>query len=122
MAKKIATIVDLMKKHEVLDKGTQYYREVRVNGEWCHFNPERPTLLAYSKILGDKEMLVVVNCSDKEIENSITVDKFITPENSVLTDIAGGRKKETYLVENGDDRNFVTIKLAPHHVAVLKQK
>jgi hypothetical protein len=93
-----------------------------VSNEWCHFNPQRPTLLAYSKILGEEEMLVIVNFSDKEIENSITVDKFITPKEAVLEDVAGGRKKNTYIVENGDERNFVTVTLLPHHIAVLKKK
>jgi len=119
MAQKLEMLTDLTKTENALKSGTQYYREVCVDGSWTNFTPEKNTLLAYSKVNGEEEVLVVMNLdNENEIENSITVDKDLSPKNAKMKDILG--KAKNYKIEEENGRNFVTVKLKPNHVAVLK--
>lgn len=97
----------------------QYYREVEFNGRWRLFDVLEDMLLAYSVIRGDMEIIVVMNTSYiREIENRVTVDRSLSPAGSKLKDIAG--KSESYIVEEHEGRNFVTVKLKPDSFAVLR--
>lgn len=105
---------------ELPAKGTQHYREVLIDGYWRLFdNSDAASLLAYSQIASDEETLVVMNLHPElEIENAITVDKHLSPAGSKMKDKLGAGKN--YTIEEFNGRHFVTLKLKPHHVAVLK--
>lgn len=110
--------IDFLAK-ELSVTGAQYYREVLIEGHWKILDHSGNSLLAYSQIDGDEETLVVMNLnSENEIENSITVDKNLTPAGSKMKDRLGVGKN--YIVEEFNGRHFVTLKLKPHHVALLR--
>jgi hypothetical protein len=120
MAKIIKEITDILKKEKFAKEFTQYYREVEINGRWRLFDVLDDTLLAYSVIKSDVELLVVINCNcEKEITNKVTVDRNLTPAGSKLSDIAGRPKK--FNVDEFEGRNFVTVTLKPNSFSILKK-
>lgn len=120
MVKKINEINDILKKEKFSKNFTQYYREVEINGRWRLFDVLDDTLLAYSVIKNDVELIVVINCNcEKEITSKVTVDRNLTPTGSKLSDIAGRSKKHT--VEEFEGRNFVNVTLKPNSFSILKK-
>jgi len=119
MAKQITSLTDIIKNEDILQDGCQYYREGEINGRWRLFDALEDMLLAYSMIHQDKEMVVIINLDcRKEIETRITVDRNLTPVGSKMKDIAGRHKM--YTVEEDAGRNFVSVKLKPNTLSVLK--
>lgn len=120
MAKKIDTLVEIAKKEDALTKGKRYNREVMINGHWSTWNAQDKSLLAYSSIWNNEEVIVVMNLeSDDELEGLITVDRNITPAGTKMKDMIG--RSKNYSVEENGERNYLNIKLKPNHMAILKK-
>ncbi len=113
MAKKIEVLEDVLK----LD-GTRYNREVSVGGnEWSTFNHKG--CFAFSKIIGDVEVVTVMNIGDEEVVASVTVDKHLSPVGTKMKDIIGTPKH--YAVEEAGGRHYVNLTVKPGYVATLKK-
>lgn len=118
--KEIAKLASIRKAEPILKYGRFYFREISEDGK-NFFYPERGYgMLAYSRILDNQEVLIVLNLRAHEYTNHIVMDKTITPPGSMLVDLLN--KRHSVLVDERSDRATVTITLPPYGVAILKKK
>jgi len=118
MAKKIDILSDLTKKETTLKNGRSYQRDILVDEAWTPGSSEK-ALFAFSKILEEEEVLVVMNLGNEETETWVNVDYELNPAGSKMQDLL---KKKSHLVAETNGRNSVKIKLKPNHMAILKNK
>jgi glycosidase len=71
----------LRDSHPALRYGRQYFRPISGNGRQFGVSPFRPGVLAFSRILNDREVLVAANTStETAFEGEVIVDAFLNPE------------------------------------------
>lgn len=131
--KSLKTIIETRNSIPALRYGRQYFREISGDGENFGLSTYNKGVIAFSRILGDQEALIVANC-DPENNNElyVLVDPSINNENSSFSELYSNfndqSSNEKYnAVEklgvkvNNSKTNIVAIKvsLQPNEVKIL---
>lgn len=115
---KIAEIASIRQREPAIRYGRQYFREISGNGVDFGFPVDGCCTLAYSRILDDTEILIALNLDSNTRNDSITVDKNLTPEGRKLQNLLNPASH--YTVQTINNRHFVNVKLSPYEMAILK--
>jgi len=116
----ISKLATLRKNSAVLKFGRMYMRESSPDGKIFQLPVSPESMLSFSRILYDEEMLIVYNDSlTQDDEEYIAVDRYLNPEGSVFRYCYGGRGKIHVLKNEGDSRHFLKIRLKPGQFVVL---
>lgn len=119
----IATLAVIRQGCAVLKFGRMYMRESSHNGKDFTLPFHHESMLAFSRILYDEEMLIVYNDSlVHEDEEYIAVDRHLNPEGSVFRFLYGGKGKVRVLRNEDSSRHFVKLKLKPSQFIVLTNR
>lgn len=119
----IAKLADMRKKSAVLKFGRMYMRQSSPDGKNFHLPVYQDSMLPFSRILYDEEMLVVYNDSiTDEDEEYIEVDRHLNPEGSAFRYCYGGHGKIHVLKNEDGSRHFIKIKLKPAQFVMLTNK
>ena len=116
----IASIATLRATHPALRYGRMYFREVSEDGRNFGYPALGWGLLAYSRILDDREIVIVLNVRDQEQTNYVTVDAHLSPSGSIMVDLA--RTKDTCLVEERSNRATISVTLGPHEMHLYEKR
>jgi glycosidase len=121
----IQHLTRLRQSEPALRYGRQYFREVSVNETDFGYSYGAGGIVAYSRILGDREILIAANAGEKEFNGRIIVDRDLnTPAaNMELAHPAGKLSLPVNVGEakiNGSLAVIATVKvkLAPHEAQV----
>ena len=121
--KQIALLADIRKKSAVLKFGRMYMRESSEDGKVFSLPVYQDSMLAFSRILYDEEMLIVYNDSlTYDDEEYLCVDRSLNPEGSVFRFCYGATGKVHVLKNEDDSHHFVKIKLKPSQFVILTNK
>lgn len=83
--KAVQLLSAVKESNPALRYGRQYFREISGNGRDFGFSEFAPGVMAFSRILGDTEVLIAANASDKEgWEGHVIVDFALNPEGTPL--------------------------------------
>ena len=118
--REIAKLAAVRKSEAALRYGRFYFREISENGKDFSYPERGYGMLAYSRILDNQEVLVVLNLRASEYTNHIALDKSVTPPGSMLVGLLN--KRRMFLVDERSERATVTITLPPYGIAILKKK
>jgi glycosidase len=116
----IAAIAHVRKEQPALRYGRFYFREVSEDS----YNFAYPALgwgmLAYSRILDDREVLVVLNLRDTEYGNYVTVDMTLSEPGTLMENLLN--PNQTALVEMRAGRACISVTVPAHSVALYARK
>jgi glycosidase len=116
--KAIAKIIHARETEPALRYGRCYFREISEDGK-CFSYPELGYgMLAYSRIIDNQELVVVLNLRDTVYTNYVSVDKEITPSGTVLTNLFDKRHK--LLVRESGAHTVMELTLPPHSMGIFK--
>jgi glycosidase len=118
ICKQIAKIAEIRKKEPALRYGRQYFREISGNGLDFGYPIDGRCTLAYSRILDDTEIVIVMNLDTSPMNDFVTVDAHLMPEQRRLMDILN--EGLTVTVEKIEQRHSVRIPLEPHQMRIFK--
>ena len=116
--KEIAKIIHVRQSEPALRYGRCYFREISENGEFFTYPELGYGMLAYSRIIDNQELVVVLNLKDTTYTNHISVDKEITPPGTALQNLFNKRQK--LLVREQGERAIFTLTLPPHTLGIFK--
>jgi glycosidase len=118
--KEMAKLASVRRSEPILKYGRFYFREISEDGKNFSYPERGYGMLTYSRILDNREVLVVLNLRASEYTNHVVVDKGMTPPGTVLVDLLNKRK--SCLVDERSGRATVTLTLPPYGIAILKKK
>jgi glycosidase len=116
--KKISQIAEIRQNEPALRYGRQYFREISGNGIDFGFPIDGKCTLAYSRILDDTEILIVMNLDSNSRNDHVTVDAHLTPSDSSMINLLN--PQSSHAVRKIAQRHAVKVELAPHEIAILK--
>jgi glycosidase len=114
----IAEIAGLRKSEPALRYGRQYFREISGNGSDFGHPLDGRCTLAYSRILDDTEILVVLNLDSQPRQDYVTVDLHLNPQGHTLTRLLMPEQKLS--VERCGARHAIKVPLQGHEMALFK--
>ncbi|MBP9760044.1 MAG: alpha-amylase, partial [Candidatus Pacebacteria bacterium] len=115
--REIAAIATIRKEQPALRYGRHYFREVSDDARNFGYAALGWGMLAYSRILDDDEVVVILNLRDTEQANFVTVDMTLSEPGTLMCDLL--HPETTTLVENRANRACIQVTLAPHSVAIF---
>lgn len=108
----IAAMITLRKTYDALREGRQYQREICLGGKDFNFpNPGEP--IAWSRIMGDLELLCVANICPEKISMSCIVDRLLSPPESAMTEVLNSSKIVT------DKNNKIIVQASSNGAAYV---
>lgn len=116
--KAIYRTAEIRRKEPALRYGRQYFREISGNGVDFGYPIDGRCTLAYSRILDDTEIIIVMNLDSNQRNDFITVDSNLTPAGKNMINLLS--PISTYSVHKVDRRNAIRVYLPPHEMAILK--
>lgn len=116
--KKIAQIAEIRDKEPALRYGRQYFREISGNGLDFGYPLDGQSTLAYSRILDDTEILILMNLDSNPRNDFITVDSNLTTSSKKMTNLLNPASFHT--VHTKGQRNAVKVELTSYEMAILK--
>jgi glycosidase len=122
--RQIQELSRIRRLYPALRYGRQYFRKVSGNGVDFGYSPYRGGVIAYSRILNDREILVVANtcCEGSEpVSIHVMVDKNLHPFGrswQCLFSSEGSKPKPKITVQRGD-YHTVEVSLAPMEAQIL---
>lgn len=117
----LRALIDIRQREPALRYGRMYFREVSEDGQAFSLPAQAGGWLAYSRILDVDEVLIVINLSMEPRQGFITVDRDLSPPQSVLRDLL--RPETTLIVEQlPDSRACLHVQLPPHGMAIFKRE
>ncbi|MEW6108401.1 MAG: alpha-amylase family glycosyl hydrolase [Nitrospirota bacterium] len=116
--KNISAIAAVRRKEPALRYGRQYFREISGNGIDFGYPIDGRCTLAYSRILDDTEILVVMNLDPNPRNDFVTVDSCLTPEGKKMINLLD--LSRIFSVGAAGHRHTVKVELLPHEMAILK--
>jgi glycosidase len=127
MFREIQRLIRLRRTEPALRYGRLYFREVSCNGMDFGYSYGRGGIVAYSRILGDREVLIAANTGETEFNGKILVDRDLNASTAAL-DRAYPEETASVPVSvidariNGVPATIATVdvKLAPHAVQVWR--
>ncbi len=127
MYKEIQQLTNLHRNEPALRYGRQYFREVSENGNDFGYSYGNGGMVAYSRILGDREVLIAANTGETEFNGRIVVDRDLNPAAANMEQAypAGAGNLAVSVIDaqiNGSAARIATVKvkLAPHEVQVWR--
>jgi len=118
--REIARIASIRKKSAILKFGRMYMRQSSSDGKVFTLPVCQDSMLAFSRVLHDQEMLFIYNDSlTNEDEEYICVDRYINPEGSVFRYIHGGKGKIHVLKDEDATHHFIKVALQPGQFVLL---
>jgi hypothetical protein len=138
--KAIQSIATVRSTQSALRYGRQYFREVSSNGKDFGVSPYPHGILAYSRILNDVEVVVVMNTNADSAggwQGHVVVDSFLNEEGSEWRLLYGNlKKKQQYVTKSfaeaaiydlsgnayTGDVHGVKLNLAPSEVVIVVNK
>lgn len=121
--REIARIAEIRKASATLRFGRMYMRESSHDGKTFAMPVRHDTMLAFSRVLYDEEIVVIYNDSlTQEDEEYICVDKHLNPMGTVFRYCYGGRGKIRVLQDQEGTRHFLKIKLSPTQFVILSNQ
>ncbi len=113
----VCALATVRRETPALRYGRLYFREVSEDGRNYGFPAIGWGLLAYSRILDQCEVVVVLNLRDTPYENFVTCDHALTPPGTLLTDLLD--PSYTTLVEERVNRAVCAVAVPPHGLRIL---
>ena len=127
MYKEIRDLTGLRQSEPALRYGRQYFREVSENETDFGYSFGNGGIVAYSRILGDREILIAANTGEREFNGRILVDSDLNAPAAKLElaypAVAGSLPVSVIEARiNGSTAKIATVKvkLAPHEVQVWR--
>ena len=115
----IARIAAVREREPALRYGRQYFREISGNGTDFGHPVDGRCTLAYSRILDDTEILVIMNLDMHPRNDFITVDANLNPVERKMVNLLAPEQQVT--VEQRGERHAVRVPLGGHEMMILKQ-
>jgi glycosidase len=116
----IRKVADIRKNEPALRYGRQYCREVSKDGFNFAYPFRHPCSLAYSRILDNDEILVVLNTDIKNKQSChITVDRNISPLGKKMKNLLD-EDAQPLVIGEIRGRSFVKVDTPPCGIAILK--
>jgi glycosidase len=116
----IGRIARLRAREPALRYGRFYFREVSDNGANFGFPALGWGLLAYSRILDETELVVVLNLKNVPQTNFVTVDTPLSPAGTLMINML--KENDEVLAEGRANRAVIKVTLGAHEMAVYKKK
>lgn len=116
--KEIAKINKIRKAEPALRYGRCYFREISEDGEHFAYPEKGYGMLAYSRIIDNQELIIVLNLRGETYTNYISVGKEITPSGTALVNLLD--IKDKLLVRECGERAAVTVTLPPYSIGIYK--
>jgi len=130
----ISKLIETRDKFSELRYGRQYFREISGNGKDFGHSVHTPGVIAFSRILGNSEVVVVANCDlENRFSGQVLVDPFINNQDELFnvqfTNKPGSVSR--FAVEEIDSANIdgnickiksLNIELQPSEVQILVKK
>ncbi|MFA6030586.1 MAG: alpha-amylase family glycosyl hydrolase [Elusimicrobiota bacterium] len=107
----LRAMADIRKAHPALRRGEQFVR-------WS--DPNGPGIFAFSRILGDEEVVVVLNTADAARSAEMWVDAKLTPPGTELVDAMNPGNDYRSYAKDGGSKLYVNI--PPHGVRILVRR
>lgn len=127
MYNEIQQLTNLHQNEPALRYGRQYFREVSENETDFGYSYGSGGIVAYSRILGDREVLIAANTGETEFNGRIVVDRDLNPAAANMEQAypAGAGNLAVSVLDaqiNGSAAKIATVKvkLAPHEVQVWR--
>lgn len=114
----IAAIARVRADEPAVRYGRCYFREVSDNASAWAYAALGWGFLAYSRILDDTELVVVLNLKREEVTQYVTLDNTISPSGTLVRDLLANAGD--ILVEERAGRAAARVTLPPHGIAILK--
>ncbi len=115
----IAAIAGVRAAEPALRYGRFYFREVSEDARNFGYTSLGWGMLAYSRILDDDEVVVVLNLRDQPYQNHVTVDYTLTPPGTLMENALA--PEQTTLAEDHATRACIAVSLAPHEIALFRK-
>ena len=116
----ISKIAAIRKKSEVLKFGHMHMRQISSDGKHFHLPENEKCLIAFSRVLFDREIVVAFNSSTTEgKEEYVTIRRQPKVEGRFLKFLYGGIGTVTLLENNDDNRHFIKLSLRPMQFVIL---
>ncbi|MEA3469455.1 MAG: alpha-amylase family glycosyl hydrolase [Thermodesulfobacteriota bacterium] len=113
----ISRIAAIRKQQSALRYGRQYFREISENGTDFGYPVDGKSSLAYSRILDNTEILIILNLDVQPRSDFITVDASLNHSGSIMEDLLSpGRQIQ---VEEKNGRHMVKATLEGHGMMIL---
>jgi alpha-amylase len=117
---RFAAIARVQRQVPALRFGRMYFREVSEDGREFRLPERHPTTLAFSRILGQSEVLVAYNTStDRARSELVIVDAALEPPRFRF--LLGGEGTVPVLSHSESGPRFVRLDLGPMQFAVLER-
>jgi glycosidase len=116
----IARIAEIRKREPALRYGRQYFREISVDGAHFGYPRQGDATLAYSRILDDTEVLVVMNLAASPRADFITIDAHLNAAGDRLTNLLNPAVELS--AETRSDRRALRLPLGAHEMAIIRHK
>lgn len=118
--REIAKLANIRAENAVLKFGRMYMREASHDGKIFNLPVFHDSMLAFSRILYDEEMLIVYNDSQtSDDEEYVCVDRHLNPDGSTFRFCYGDHGKIHVLKNEEGTRHFIKIKLKPGQFVIL---
>lgn len=125
MFQEMQLLTKLRQNEPALRYGRQYFRPVSGNGTDFGYSYGTGGIVAYSRILGDREILIAANTGQTQFDGRILVDHDLNGDGANMR-LAYPAAAETLPVEiidariDGSPARLATVKvtLAPHEVRI----
>lgn len=125
MYREIQLLAQLRQNEAALRYGRQYFREVSANEKDFGYSYGTGGIVAYSRILGDREVLIAANTGENEFSGRIVVDRDLNATTATMNLAYPARTQSTPVdvIEariNGSPAKVATVKvrLMPHEAQV----
>jgi glycosidase len=121
--KEITHLADIRKNNAALKFGRMYMRETSPDGKTFQLPISQDSLLAFSRILYDEEMIIVYNDSLTDTdEEYVNIDRHLNPEGSVFRYCYGAEGKVHVLKNEDGSRHFIKLALKPTQFVILTNR
>lgn len=117
--KHIAHIATVRSHEPALRYGRLYFREIREDTVDFMYPELGKGMIAYSRILDDTEILVVLNLRPHEYSNYVTLDQTLTPPGTAMQNLLNTTMQ--FLTTEEAGRTVVSLTLAPYEFVILKK-
>lgn len=115
----IADIATIRSAEPALRYGRLYFREISENSVDFMYPELGKGMIAYSRILDDTEIVVVLNLRSHEYSNDVTLDQILTPPGTAMQNLLNTRMQ--LLTTETSGRTVVSLTLAPYELVILKK-
>lgn len=117
----IAALAKVRSQLAPLRYGDQFFREVSDDGQSFGYPQTGQYLLAYSRVLADQEVLVVLNLDPSARTQCISLDANLSPPGTRLTD-ALGNLGSVRVKQAADGRAFVRLKMPGRRMGIWRRE